>query len=139
MRIAAAIVACLALGIAVDASAQDQAAPSREEMAAAVTGDAAAGERIFAQCRACHVVDQPTNRVGPSLLGVFGRTSGAVEGFNYSDAMKNAGIVWTPETMAEYLAAPRTYIPGNKMAFVGVRNEEQRANVIAYLFEATQE
>ncbi len=87
---------------------------------------------------ACHMVDQEQNRVGPHLVGIMRREAGAVEGFNYSDAMKEADIVWDEQTLDEYLADPRGYIPGNRMAFPGLREEEERANVIAYLKEATQ-
>lgn len=111
--------------------------PTREEMAAAITGDASAGERVFGTCRACHVADQEANRVGPHLVGLFGRTAGGVDGFNYSEAMASSGIVWTPETLADYLRDPRGYIPGNRMVFPGVADETQRADLLAYLFEAT--
>ncbi|HET6522080.1 MAG TPA: cytochrome c family protein [Geminicoccaceae bacterium] len=105
---------------------------------AAAEGDPAKGERLFVRCKACHVVDATTNRVGPHLVGLFGRHAGEVEGFNYSDAMKNADIVWDEETIDAYLADPRGYIAGNKMAFPGLKKEEERADVIAYLKEATQ-
>jgi cytochrome c len=96
-------------------------------------GDAEAGERIFRQCQACHVIDAEQNRVGPHLVGIIGRPAGSVEGFNYSPAMANSGIVWDETTIAEYLANPRTYVDGNRMAFAGLRNEQQIADVIAYI------
>lgn len=106
----------------------------------ALAQDAAAGEKVFAQCRACHAVDQEQNRVGPHLIGVFGREAGSLESFDrYSDAMKNADITWDEETIKEYLKDPRGYIPGNIMAFVGIKNEEDLNNLIAYLKEATAE
>ena len=101
-------------------------------------GDPAAGEKVFNRCRACHVLDADTNRVGPYLQGVFGRTAGTVEGFNYSPAMKDSGIVWEEETIAEYVTDPKGYVPGNRMAFPGLRKEEDVANLVAYLKEATQ-
>jgi cytochrome c len=105
---------------------------------AALAQDAAAGEKVFNQCRACHAVDQEQNRVGPHLIGVFGREAGSLESFDrYSDAMKNADITWNEETIKEYLKDPRGYIPGNIMAFPGVKNEEDLDNLIAYLKEAT--
>ena len=107
------------------------------QTARAADGDAAAGERVFVRCRACHMIDQEQNRLGPHLVGVFGREAGAVEGYTYSPAMQEADVVWDEETLDAYLADPRGYIPGNKMAFVGLRNEEERANLIAYLEEAT--
>ena len=100
---------------------------------AVAEGDPAAGERVFRQCQACHVIDAEQNRVGPHMVGIFGREAGAVEGFNYSDAMANSGIVWNEETIAAYLADPRGYISGNRMAFAGLRNPEQIADVIAYM------
>ncbi len=100
-------------------------------------GDAAAGEKVYRKCRACHVVDKEQNRVGPHLVGIFGRTAGAVEGFRYSKAMTESGIVWTEETIALYLQDPKGYIKGNRMAFPGLKKEEDVANVIAYMKEAT--
>jgi len=96
-------------------------------------GDPAAGEKVFNQCKACHTVEAGKNRVGPSLHGVVGRKAGTVEGFNYSPAMKGYGQEWTPENLDKYLADPKGTIPGNKMAFAGLKKPEDRANVIAYL------
>ena len=96
-------------------------------------GDPAAGEKVFRQCQACHVIDAEQNRVGPHLVGIIGRPAGSVESFNYSDAMANSGIVWDETTIAEYLANPRSYVDGNRMAFAGLRNEQQIADVIAYI------
>ncbi len=100
---------------------------------AGLTGNAAAGERIFAQCRTCHALEAGTNKVGPSLNGIFGRTAGTVPNFRYSTANKNSGIVWSEEIMFAYLENPREYIPGTYMSFVGLRQPQQRADVIAYL------
>ena len=101
-------------------------------------GDAAAGKKVFNKCRACHEVDAEKNRVGPYLTGVIGRPAGTVEGFKYSDAMKGSGITWDEVTIAEYVADPKGYIPGNKMAFPGVKKEADVENLVAYLQEATQ-
>jgi cytochrome c len=103
---------------------------------AGLTGDPAAGQRIFGQCRTCHVVEPGVNRVGPSLHGIVGRPAGSVPGYNYSTANKNSGKTWDAETLFTYLENPRAAIPGTKMAFVGLRDPQQRADVIAYL--ATQ-
>ena len=100
-------------------------------------GDAEAGEKVFNKCKACHVADEPQNRVGPHLVGLFGRQAGSVEGFKYSDAMKESGVTWDEGTIAEYIADPRGYIKGNRMAFVGLKDEEEIADLIAYLKEAT--
>ncbi len=101
-------------------------------------GDAAKGKKVFNKCKACHFVDKEKNKVGPYLKGVIGRKAGSVEGFKYSKAMKakgEEGLVWTEETIAEYLKAPKKYIPKNKMAFAGLKKDEDIANVIAYIKE----
>lgn len=103
--------------------------------------DAAAGEKVFAKCKACHVIDAPTNRVGPSLHGVIGRTAGTVEGFKYSESMiqhGKDGLVWTNETIDQYLADPKGFVPKNKMAYPGLKKPEDRANVIAYIDQASK-
>jgi cytochrome c len=105
--------------------------------AAQAEGDPAAGQRVYNTCRACHVVDQEQNRVGPHLVGIFGREAGAVEGLNYSPALKESGIVWDDDSIAAYVADPRGFIPGNRMAFAGVRREADIENLLAYLREAT--
>ena len=96
-------------------------------------GDAEAGKKVFAKCMTCHSVDAGVNKVGPTLHGVVGRHSGSVEGYSYSDANKNSGITWTPEELYVYLADPQATIPGTKMAFPGLKDPQDRANVIAYL------
>jgi len=102
-------------------------------------GDPEAGKKVFNQCRACHALEEGQHRVGPSLHGVFGREAGAVESFRrYSDALKESGIVWTEDTIDKYLENPRDFIPGNIMSFPGIKSAEKRADVIAYLKEATQ-
>jgi cytochrome c len=101
-------------------------------------GDPAAGEKVFNKCKACHVLDEDKNRVGPYLHGVFGRPAGTAEGFTYSSAMKDSGIVWDETTIAEYVADPKGYVPGNRMAFPGLKKEEDITNLLAYLKEATQ-
>ncbi len=97
------------------------------------TGDPAAGEQVFAQCRTCHVTDPGVNRTGPSLHNIVGREAGSVEGFNYTDANANSGITWTPEKMFQYLEDPQRVIPGTRMAFAGLPEAQDRADVIAYL------
>lgn len=89
------------------------------------------GLQAFAACAACHAPDH--NGIGPRLAGVVGRTSGTVEGFRYSRAMKNAKIVWDAATLDAYLAEPQKVIPGNLMPFSGIADPRQRADVIAYL------
>ena len=106
--------------------------------AQAQDGDAAAGKKVFNKCRACHDAEAEKNKVGPHLVGVIGRTAGSLESFasKYSDAMKEAGaagLVWDETTLAEYLKNPKEKIPGNKMAFPGLKVDADIANVIAYL------
>jgi cytochrome c len=87
---------------------------------------AEAGERVYAQCRACHQVGETAkNLVGPQLNGMFGRKSGTVEGYNYTDANKNSNITWDVKTFSEYIVDPRGKIPGTKMAFAGLKNPQQ--------------
>lgn len=105
---------------------------------AALTGDEAKGRRVFAKCMACHTVQEGQNRVGPSLYGIVGREAGSVEGFNYSDANKNSGIVWTEDVLFAYLENPQEYIPGTRMIFPGLPAEQDRADVIAYLKSAAE-
>jgi cytochrome c len=100
---------------------------------ASLTGDAAKGEKVFGQCKTCHVAEKGVNRVGPSLHGVIGRTAGSIEGFKYSPANKNSGIVWSEEQLFTYLEAPQKTIKGTYMAFAGLKNPQDRADVIAYL------
>jgi len=100
---------------------------------ASLTGDAAKGEKVFGQCKTCHVAEKGVNRVGPSLHGVIGRTAGSIEGFKYSPANKNSGIVWSEEQLFTYLEAPQKTIKGTYMAFAGLKNPQDRADVVAYL------
>ncbi|QXM23885.1 cytochrome c family protein [Elioraea tepida] len=99
--------------------------------------DAAAGQRVFAQCRACHTVDKGgRNGVGPNLWGIVGSPAGKREGFRYSANMQElaqGGLVWTRENLDKYLENPKSLVPRGSMAFAGIRNPEQRANLIAYL------
>ncbi|MBC9178189.1 c-type cytochrome [Pseudoroseomonas ludipueritiae] len=97
-------------------------------------GDPEAGRTVFnRQCMACHAVQAGQNKVGPSLAGVFGRHSGEAPKFNFSPAMKEANKTWDAATLDSYLADPRGYIPGARMIYAGLKDAEQRANVIAYI------
>ncbi len=91
------------------------------------------GAKLFKKCVACHKKEQGANGTGPYLYGVVGRPIGAVEGYSYSEAMANFGGEWTPEALDEFLASPKSYIPGTKMSFKGFAKPEERANIIAYL------
>lgn len=99
-------------------------------------GDAAAGEKVFIKCKACHENEKGVNKIGPTLKGVVGRPTASVPGYNYSDAMKAKGaegLVWDEATLTAYLPDPRKFVPGTKMAFAGLKKPEEVANVIAYL------
>ncbi len=92
------------------------------------------GARVFRRCQSCHTVGAgDRDMVGPNLHGVFGRAAGGKDGFRYSTAMAESGITWSAETMDEYLNNPRTYILRNRMSFAGLRAEEDRRDVIAWL------
>lgn len=98
-----------------------------------VTGNAAEGEKVFIQCKTCHVKEAGQNRIGPSLAGIVGRAAGSIEGFQYSPANKNSGITWTPEKLFQYLEKPARVVPGTKMVFAGIPDAQKRADLIAYL------
>ena len=102
-------------------------------------GNEARGERLFnQQCKACHTLDQGGhNLVGPNLHGLFGRKAGSAD-YRYSDAMKKSGIVWDEATLAGYLKDPKGKVPGTKMTYIGLRQEQQQRDMIAFLEKATQ-
>jgi cytochrome c len=104
----------------------------------ASAADVKKGKRVFAKCKACHVVNKEKNKIGPHLVGIIGRAAGSVDGYKYSKAMRTSGLVWDEETLALYLKAPKKFVKGTKMAFAGLRKENDIANVIAYLKEATK-
>ena len=101
-------------------------------------GDVEAGKTDFKKCALCHTTEAGKNKVGPSLAGVVGRKAGTAEGYNYSDAMKNSGLTWDEATLNTYLTGPKKLVPGTKMAFPGLPNEQDRLDVIAYLKSAAQ-
>lgn len=98
------------------------------------TADIDNGKAKFAMCRSCHtIVEGGANLTGPNLHGVFGRKAGALETYKYSDAVKNAGFVWDAEHLDKWLAEPRTFLPGTKMTFAGLKAEKDRIDLIAFL------
>src|SRR5882762_8095887 len=97
-------------------------------------GDAARGADLFRQhCAACHSQERGQNLVGPSLFSVVGRAAASIADFSYSSAMKTSGITWTTDRLKAYLKAPRKYVPGVKMMFPGLPDEQDRENVVAFL------
>jgi cytochrome c len=118
------------------ASADDTASQAEVAALPAPYNEASydAGRRMFAQCRSCHVIAEGApHRVGPNLHGVFGREIGTAPDFNYSPAVRDADFVWDADHLDHWLANPQTFLPGNRMAFAGVRNETDRRDLIAYL------
>lgn len=125
-------VGAFAAGIA--SSRSDAAAPPMAAAAPAPQGNAATGAKLFLQCRACHTVaPSAAHTVGPNLAGVMGAKAATRPGYNYSPALKKANLSWDKATMDAWLTRPAKLVPGNKMAFAGMSNPQQRADMIAYL------
>jgi cytochrome c len=99
-------------------------------------GDPAKGEALYARCQGCHSIER--NRVGPMHRGLFGRQAGSVDGFSYSAAMKDSGILWNETTLDAFLTAPRQLVPGTRMTYAGIADAQERADLIAWLKQATQ-
>ena len=107
--------------------------------ATAQSGDAARGERMYRACVACHSLEPNRNMTGPSLAEVWNRQSGSLPSFpRYSPALKSAGIVWNDSTLDEWIKDPQHFIPGNTMTFPGMKDARQRADLLAFLKDATQ-
>lgn len=123
-------------GFLIDTGSDDTETAAEETVDFATlyaAADAAAGEKVFAKCKACHKIDG-SDVTGPHLNGVVDRAKAASAGFGYSDALKAmADTAWTPENLYAFLENPRGYAPGNKMSFAGLRKSEERVNLIAYL------
>ncbi|HYM04579.1 MAG TPA: copper-containing nitrite reductase [Stellaceae bacterium] len=138
--IAAPSTAASAVATAVPASTTPPA-PSAPTLVAAPAapsapgnpGDAAQGRAVFRKCQVCHSLDPGKNLLGPSLAGIFGAKSGSQPNFNYSDAMKHAGLTWDTATLDAYLMDPQKTVPGNRMPFPGLKSQHDRDDVIAYL------
>jgi cytochrome c len=102
---------------------------------AEAAGDPANGETLYGRCQGCHSIE--VNRVGPRHQGLFGRKAGGLDDYSYSDAMAASGVVWDESTLDRFLAAPRDVIAGTKMPFSGMKDPQERADLIAYLKQAT--
>ena len=104
---------------------------------ASLEGDPDAGRSVYRGCQACHTLTEGNHRVGPSLYGIFGATAGQVEGFRYSPAMADSGLVWTTETLTAFLTDPRGFMPGNRMAYRGLNDETDMKDLLAFLARET--
>lgn len=105
---------------------------------ASAEGDVKKGKKVFNKCKACHNIDKEKNKVGPHLVGIFGRKAGSLEDYSYSEAMKNADVEWNAETLAEYLKKPKDFIEDTKMNFPGIKKDDQIADLIAYMEVASK-
>ena len=107
-------------------------------MAQQAPGDPVRGKTVYARCAACHDLNTGATRLGPSLKGVVGRTSGTMPNFNYSQALKDKAVVWNAETLDAFLSGPSKYVPGNRMAFPPLANPQDRADLIAFLEQSAR-
>ncbi len=123
-RMTSSIVAAFAIAAAVSAAHAD--------------GDAKRGEQRFQECAACHSVQANVNNVGPSLAGLFGRKAGSLSDFRYSAAMRRSGITWSPQELDAFIADPQKRVPANRMPYAGLPDTVARADLIAYLQQATK-
>jgi len=122
--------------IAVKEAGPEKATAKKEESIEALLTKASAkkGEQVSKQCHACHTLEKGgPNRVGPNLWNIVGNERGQGRGFNFSSAMKSKGGTWTYDELNKFLAGPQQYIPGTKMTFAGVKDDQKRADLIAYL------
>lgn len=135
MKISKAGLGFIALGAATLAALT---AAGAAQAAGPAAGNPANGKTVFARCAACHDLNTGAVRMGPSLKGIIGRKAGSVANFGYSGAMKAKGVTWGPDTLDAFLTAPMKYVPGTRMAFAGISNAKERADVIAYLKQAAK-
>lgn len=112
------------------------AKPEVDLLALVASADPAAGEKVFNKCKSCHKIEDGANGVGPHLWGVVGRDIGSDAGYSYSDVLTSLPGDWTLESLSAFLEAPKKYAPGTKMSFNGLRDAEDRVNLIVYLNQA---
>ncbi len=110
----------------------------RNEAGQALSGDPEAGRQVFLVCSACHSLTPGQNMVGPSLHGVIGRRAGTAPGFQYSTANRNSGLTWSEQELYVYLEDPQKTVPGTYMTYTGLKDSQKRADLIAYLAQATK-
>lgn len=128
-QFAPGVVAAFALAAAGGAMAQS---------AGNAAGDPVRGKSVYARCAACHDLNTGATRLGPSLKGVVGRTSGTMPNFNYSQALKDKAVVWDVASLDAFLSGPSKYVPGNRMAFPPLANPQDRADLIAFLQQSAR-
>src|SRR3954453_8342257 len=116
----------------------EQGAPASKTEVGAVTGDVATGKLVFRKCQACHSLEPGKNGLGPSLSGIIGKKASSVTNYNYSPAMKSSNLTWDVATLDAYLIDPQKSVPGNKMPFPGLKTENERKAVIAFLAAGPQ-
>lgn len=120
-------------------AAQHSEAAQGPALASATGADLANGQRQFRRCQTCHTINEHgRHTVGPNLYGVIGRPAASAPGFSYSGALSQSGLVWTRETLNEWINNPRVMVPGNRMSFVGLRDADDRRDVIAYIASVTR-
>ncbi|MBF5091824.1 cytochrome c family protein [Novosphingobium sp. NBM11] len=129
MKFVAVMAGLAAVGIAASAASAAPSGPA---------GDAGRGRTVFARCAACHDLNTGATRLGPSLKGIVGRKSAAMANFNYSAQMKAKNVTWNKTTLDAFLTSPTRYVPGTRMAFAGLPNPQDRADLIAYLQQAAR-
>lgn len=124
----------IAVATTEEAPAAEEAAPEEDVMTLLAAADPASGEKVVKKCTACHTVEQGgANKVGPNLWGILGRDIAGHEGYSYSDALAGTEGDWTYENLDAFLAAPKEWAPGTKMAFAGLKKASDRAELIAFL------
>jgi len=105
-----------------------------------IDGDLERGRKLYLQCRACHSLkENEPHKIGPNLFKIIGSKAGSMKGYNYSDALSKSEIVWTIENLDLWLEKPYEIIPGNKMVFSGMSKQEDRNDLIAYVYDQTSE